>query len=97
MNLLASLFGVSSTVWAEVWTWVMMTAIVLLVSSGCAPVGYIDSAAVDGPMTRIIQRHQVYVENDPELDDLDRRVFLRDGVLVQRILDEARRGREGGQ
>ena len=88
---------IAGQVWAEAWGWIMAYALVLLIlaSSGCTPVGYIDSAAVDGPMTRIIQRHQVYVENDPELDDLDRRVFLRDGVLVQRILDEARRGREG--
>lgn len=60
----------------------------LLLTTGCAT-GMIRATAIEGTLRRTLHRHQTYTENNESLSSLQRRVDLRDGELLERVLDEA--------
>lgn len=60
-----------------------------VLTSCTPPSNYIRSEAVDGPFRGVADRHDAYVNADESLDDLERRIYLRDTELLRRLLDEA--------
>lgn len=66
----------------------------VLSSTGCGAPGYIRADAIQGTMKRVIGRHQVYTQMDPALSDLQKRANMRDGELLDQLLDEALRAKE---
>jgi hypothetical protein len=71
------------------WFYVTLTAGLLLVCSGCATSGTIRAAAVDSTFRRVADRHDKYINADPTLSDLEKRVDLRDTAVLRGVLDEA--------
>lgn len=65
--------------------------------TGCASRGQIDAEAAAGILEPVVQRHQGYVQNDPNLSDVERSTYLRSGALAQKLLDEARRVQAEGK
>lgn len=53
-------------------------------------VGMLSADLIDGSLRGIADRHDAYVQVDPGLTDLERKVFLRDTEIVRRILDEVK-------
>lgn len=49
----------------------------------------ISADAVDGTLRRVADRHDAYVQADPQLSDLERRADLRDTQLLRQALDTA--------
>lgn len=66
----------------------------LLVLTGCGTPGYVRADAIEGTVRGLVQRHDAYVEADESLSDLDRRIHLRDGELLLRLIEEAQRPTE---
>ena len=60
----------------------------LILTTGCAS-GMIRAEAIEGTLRRTLHRHQTYTKNNETLSDLQRRVDLRDGELLERVLDAA--------
>lgn len=56
--------------------------------TGCAT-NMIRADAIDGTLRRVAERHDVYIQADPDLDELERDIYLRDTELLRRLLDEA--------
>lgn len=61
----------------------------VLVFTGCYGSGVIKADAVSGTLTRVVERHQAYVAKDEALTELQRRVALRDGELLLKVVQEA--------
>lgn len=56
---------------------------------GCAPKHTINADAIDGPLYRVSDRHDAYVQNDESLSDVERSTALRDTELLRKVTDEA--------
>jgi hypothetical protein len=70
----------------------IVTALFLVALAGCQSNGpTLNVNAVDGTFRRVADRHDAYVAQDPALDDLHRRVALRDTALLRSTLDAAKR------
>jgi hypothetical protein len=67
-----------------------LVLVVVLVLSGCCGSGTIKVDAVEGTLTRVVLRHQSYVEADTNLTPLEKRVAARDGTLLLKLLSEAK-------
>lgn len=61
---------------------------------GCGTPGYIRADAIEGTVTAIIDRHDAYVDNDPSLKELERRIYKRGGELIKMLIEEAQRPSE---
>ncbi len=62
---------------------------VLMLLIGCAPMGYVKAEALKGPLDRLVERHDVYMDKDTTLSPLKRRVNKRDGALLQEAINTA--------
>lgn len=69
----------------------MRTKLILasLLLVGCAGKGNIRAEAIKVPLTSIVKDHKEYVEKDQTLTPLERRVRLRDGEVLMKVLAEA--------
>ncbi len=65
--------------------------IILLLLVGCGTPGFIRADAIEGTVKRLVDRHDVYVEADPSLSDLQKRVNKRDGELLLLLLEESQK------
>lgn len=72
-----------------------LVLLLLLLSSGCAPQGYVRADAIDGTLRRVIKRHDSYTEADKELKPFNKRLNLRDTELLLKLLDEAKKEPKG--
>lgn len=63
--------------------------VLIALSVGCGAPGMIRATAVEGTLRRVIERHEIYTKDNDNLSNLQRRVDLRDGELLSRVLDEA--------
>lgn len=67
----------------------LIMAFPLLILAGCQS-GLINASAVDRPARKIAARHDTYVEADPKLSELERRIELRDTAELLGVLDAAK-------
>lgn len=51
--------------------------------------GMIRADAIDGPVNRIADRHDAYVQEDASLSDEEKSIYLRSSELLRRIIAEA--------
>ena len=73
----------------------IITALVLILAlAGCGTPGYIRADAIESTVGHIIKRHDAYVDADPTLDDLERRIYKRDGDLLKVLFAEAKQPTE---
>lgn len=63
-----------------------------LALAACTPPHTIRAEALDPVLRRVVVRHQDYVDQDQTMDELERRIALRDGALLLLVLDEAASG-----
>ncbi len=68
--------------------------LVLLAAVGCGTPGYIKAEAIEGSVGKLIKRHDAYVDADPTLSDLERRVYKRDGDVLKVVFAEAKQPTE---
>jgi len=66
----------------------LLLSLVLL--TGCGTPGYIKAEAIEGTVMGLIQRHDAYVDKDDKLDDLEKRIFKRDGELLKKLFKDAK-------
>lgn len=69
-------------------------AAALLVLTGCGTPGYVRADAIEGTVKGLVQRHDAYVGADESLSELTRRIHLRDGELLLRLIEEAQKSKE---
>lgn len=69
--------------------WLNLFAGLVLISAGCAGKGYVKASAVRPTLRSLIERHDRYVRSDDLLDSLERGIYLRDGELILKALEEA--------
>ena len=68
----------------------LVALIVVILSVGCSPAGYIRADAVDGTLRRVVRRHKTYTKADESLTELERKLNLRDGELLIETLNAAK-------
>jgi hypothetical protein len=68
--------------------------VLVFVMLGCGTPGYVKASAIEPTVTRIIHRHNAYVQADPAISDLERGASLRDGELILKVLAEAQKPTE---
>lgn len=71
---------------------VTIVCLALLASNalyGCQSKGTIVAGAIDVPMTKIMERHDAYVNADSGLTQVERDTYLRSSELMRRVLDTA--------
>ncbi len=59
---------------------------------GCTPKGYVKAEAIAPLVSRVVARHQTYVKDDVSYTGKEhlRRADLRDGTLLQKVVEAAR-------
>lgn len=68
----------------------VMTALLSMVLlCGCGSRGKVDAEVVRDLVQPISARHDAYVTADPQLDDLDRRAYLRSTGILHDLLEAA--------
>ena len=60
-----------------------------LLLAGCCPRGTVDADALLPAARRVVERHDRYVEADPDLSPEDRATYRRTSELLVRTLEEA--------
>jgi hypothetical protein len=68
---------------------VFLSVPALLSLTGCCPQKTISADAIAGPLNRVSDRHDGYAEKDPDLDEVERRIYLRDTELLRQVLEES--------
>jgi hypothetical protein len=67
-----------------------MLVCVAVLAPGCTwQRGQINVSAIQDSVVDITARHDLYVKDDPALDDLTKGVLLRESELLRRVVDEA--------
>ena len=51
--------------------------------------GKVEAAALEGPVTKVTERHDTYVAEDANLSDLEKRTYLRSSELLRKVVEEA--------
>lgn len=60
-----------------------------LVVSACAPRNSINADTLNAVATPVLIRHDAYVLNDPNLDPVEREVYLRSSAMMRATINEA--------
>lgn len=76
---------------ARIWLGIglLLIAILILTMSSCAQPGYVRAEALQGPLRRLVDRHDGYVTIDSSISTDRKATHLRDGELLLRAVDEA--------
>jgi len=74
--------------------WAVALAIVLFLMlfgfTGCAArEGYVQARSMEATLRGLVRRHERYTKADKTLSPLEKRVNLRDGELLIRLVEEA--------
>lgn len=68
----------------------IISLIILVALTSCST-NMIQVSAIANSVADISERHDAYVQADPNLSDLERDVYLRDTELLLYVIEEAQR------
>lgn len=61
----------------------------LLCTQGCLCSGHVRVEAIQGSVKRLVARHDTYIQADPTLSEVKKRVYLRTGIILLDLLNTA--------
>jgi hypothetical protein len=71
-------------------TGVLLLAVLALPLAGCQT-GMVRVDAIEPALTSVMERHDTYVKEDPNLTDLMKEIYLRTTELLRKLLEEAKK------
>lgn len=70
-------------------TGVLLLAVLALPLAGCQT-GMVRVDAIEPALTSVMERHDTYVKEDPNLTELAKEIYLRTTELLRKLLEEAK-------